>query len=125
MVERERRLRGTSAMRSAQVRTILDGSPADVRNASATLRYELDRRHVAYIVWTTGATLEAPNGNVLFGEMERVAANVAALMGANDHLTVRLGGYLACWSGFTRAPGAQIVPGKRPLVSISRVKHRP
>jgi DNA-binding PucR family transcriptional regulator len=107
VVERERRLRGTSAMRSEQVRTILGGSRVDVRSASATLRYELDRRHLAYIVWTTGATLDAPNGNVLFGEMERVAANVAALLGATDHLTVPLGGYLACWAGFRRAPRAE------------------
>ena len=119
MVERERRLRGTSAMRSEQVRMILDGSPIDIRNASATLRYELDRRHVAYIVWTTGATLDAPNGNVLFGEMERVAANVAALMGATDHLTVPLGGYLACWAGFRRAPRAETLTGTLPLVTNS------
>jgi DNA-binding PucR family transcriptional regulator len=119
MVERERRLRGTSAMRSEQVRMILDGSPVDIRNASATLRYELDRRHVAYIVWTTGATLDAPNGNVLFGEMERVAANVAALMGASDHLTVPLGGYLACWAGFRRAPRAEMLTGTLPLVTNS------
>jgi DNA-binding PucR family transcriptional regulator len=119
MVERERRLRGTSAMRSEQVRMILDGSPVDTRNASATLRYELDRRHVAYIVWTTGSTLDAPNGNVLFGEMERVAANVAALMGASDHLTVPLGGYLACWAGFRRAPRAEMLTGTLPLVTNS------
>lgn len=117
MVERERRLRGTSAMRSEQVRTILDGSPVDVRNASATLRYELDRRHVAYIVWTTGATLDAPNGNVLFGEMERVAANVAALMGSTDHLTVPLGGYLACWAGFRKAPRAEALTGNLALAT--------
>src|SRR5258708_34670218 len=94
MVERERRLRGTSAMRSEQVRTILDGSPVDVGNASETLRYELERKHDAYVVWTTGATLDAPNGNVLFGAMECLAADVAALIGANDNLTVQLGCYL-------------------------------
>jgi DNA-binding PucR family transcriptional regulator len=117
MVERERRLRGTSAMRSEQVRTILDGSPVDIRNASATLRYELDRRHVAYIVWTTEATLDAPNGNVLFGEMERLAASVAALMEATDHLTVPLGGYLACWAGFRQAPRPETLTGTLPAAT--------
>ena len=117
MVERERRLRGTSAMRSEQVRTILDGSPVDVRNASATLRYELDRRHVAYVVWTTGTMLDAPNGNVLFGEMERVAGNVAALLGATDHLTVPLNGYLACWAGFRQAPRAETLKGELALAT--------
>jgi DNA-binding PucR family transcriptional regulator len=121
MVERERRLRGTSAMRSEQVRTILDGSPVDIRNASATLRYELDRRHVAYVVWTTGATLDAPNGNVLFGEMERVAANVAALLGVTDHLTVPLGGYLACWAGFRQAPRAETLTGSLALATNRRI----
>jgi DNA-binding PucR family transcriptional regulator len=111
MVERERRLRGTSAMRSEQVRTILDDSPVDVRSASATLRYELERKHVAYIVWTTGATLDAPNGNLLFGTMERVAAEVATLIGAADHLTVPLGGYLACWAGFREAPPREALSG--------------
>jgi len=117
MVERELRLRGTSAMRSEQVRTILDGSPVDVRNASATLRYELDRRHVAYLVWTTGATLDAPNGNVLFGAMERVAADVATLIGATDHLTVPLGGYLACWAGFRHAAQDQTLAAHLPLAT--------
>src|SRR5229473_1480870 len=117
MVERERGLRGTSAMRSEQVRTILDGSPVDVRNASATLRYELDRRHVAYLVWTTGATLDAPNGNLLFGAMERVAADVAALIGATDHLTVPLGGYLACWAGFRQTPQGQTLTEQLPLAT--------
>jgi DNA-binding PucR family transcriptional regulator len=117
MVERELRLRGTSAMRSEQVRTILDGSPVDVRNASATLRYELERRHIAYVVWTTGATLDAPNGNALFGAMERVAADVAALIGATDHLTVPLGGYLACWAGFRQAPRGEALDGHLQLVT--------
>jgi DNA-binding PucR family transcriptional regulator len=117
MVERERRLRGTSAMRSEQVRTILDGSPVDIRNASATLRYELDRRHVAYVVWTTEATLDAPNGNVLFGEMERLAAHVAALMEATDHLTVPLGGYLACWAGFRQPPRPETLTGTLPAAT--------
>jgi len=117
MVERELRLRGTSAMRSEQVRTILDGSPVDVRNASATLRYELERRHIAYVVWTTGATLDAPNGNVLFGAMERVAADVAALIGATDHLTVPLGGYLACWGGFRQAPQGEALAAHLPLAT--------
>jgi DNA-binding PucR family transcriptional regulator len=117
MVERELRLRGTSAMRSEQVRTILDGSPVDVRNASATLRYELERRHIAYVVWTTGATLDAPNGNALFGAMERVAADVAALIAATDHLTVPLGGYLACWAGFRQAPQDEALAGHLPLVT--------
>jgi hypothetical protein len=92
----------------------LDGSPVDVRNASATLRYELDRRHVAYIVWTTGPTLDAPNGNVLFAAMERAAADVAALIGATDHLTVPLGGYLA-WAGFRQAPQDQRLTGDPPF----------
>jgi PucR C-terminal helix-turn-helix domain/GGDEF-like domain len=104
MVERERQLRGTSAIRVEQVRTILDGAPVEVRSASARLRYELDRRHIAYVVWASEGTLDAPNGNVLFSAMERVASDVAELLGATDHLAVALGGYLACWAGFRRAP---------------------
>jgi DNA-binding PucR family transcriptional regulator len=111
MVERERQLRGTSAIRVEQVRTILDGAVIDSRSASARLKYELDRTHVAYVVWATEGTLDAPNGNILFGAMERVAAEVAELLGASDHIAVPLGGYLACWAGMRRSPLPEEFPG--------------
>jgi PucR C-terminal helix-turn-helix domain/GGDEF-like domain len=117
MIERERQLRGTSAIRVEQVRVILEGSAVDPRSASARLKYELDRKHVAYIVWPDEGTLDAPNGNVLFGAMEQVAADVAELLGANDHISVPLGGYLACWAGLRACPPAEIFPGRIPLVS--------
>jgi PucR C-terminal helix-turn-helix domain/GGDEF-like domain len=116
MVERERRLRGTSAIRVEQVRTILDDGAVDVRSASARLKYELDRRHVAYIVWPDEGSLDAPNGNILFAAMEHVAADVAELLVAVDHLSVPLGGYLACWAGMRRAASREEFPGRLALV---------
>jgi DNA-binding PucR family transcriptional regulator len=109
MVERERQLRGISAIRVEQVRSILDGAVIDPRSASARLKYELDRTHVAYVVWASEGTLDAPNGNILYGAMERVAAEVAELLGASDHIAVPLGGYLACWAGMRRSPDASSV----------------
>jgi hypothetical protein len=116
MVERERQLRGISAIRVEQVRTILDGAVIDLRGASARLRYELDRTHIAYVVWANEGTLDAPNGNILFGAMERAATDVAELLGASDHIAVPLGGYLACWAGMRRSPAADF-PGRLPLVN--------
>ncbi|HTX08732.1 MAG TPA: helix-turn-helix domain-containing protein [Solirubrobacteraceae bacterium] len=104
MAERERQLRGTSAMRVEQVRVILEGAVVDARSASARLKYELDRRHLAYLVWPDEATIDAPNGNLLFAAMEHVAADVADLLGASDHISIPLSGFLACWAGFRETP---------------------
>lgn len=103
MRERERHLRGTSAMRAEVVRAVLEGSPLDPYGTSARLRYELDRKHLAFVIWAAGTEVEDGDGNALFEGMERLAVEVARLLGALDHLTVPLRGYLACWAGF-RAP---------------------
>jgi hypothetical protein len=52
--ERERWVRSADAVRRATVEALLDGGGADVDAASARLRYELRRRHVAYVVWAEG-----------------------------------------------------------------------
>jgi hypothetical protein len=51
LVERDRWVRSADAVRRATVRELLDGAPADTDAASARLRYELRRRHVAFVVW--------------------------------------------------------------------------
>jgi PucR C-terminal helix-turn-helix domain/GGDEF-like domain len=115
MAERERQLRGTSAIRVEQVRAILEGAVVDVRSVSARLKYELDRMHLAYVVWPDEGTLDAPNGNILFAAMEHIAAEVAELLGASDHISIPLSGYLACWAGFRESPLAQ--------GSVGRLEH--
>jgi hypothetical protein len=99
MAEREQWVRGAAAVRAAEVRAILKGTPVDVPAVSQRLGYDLDRFHVGYVVWSeTGE--DTPGGaQALFGEMEQVAAAVAESLGARSALTVAQGRHLACWAG--------------------------
>jgi DNA-binding PucR family transcriptional regulator len=118
MSERERHLRGVSAMRAEQVQSILEGASVDIAATSARLRYELDRNHIAFIVWADAAQLDKLGGSAMFGAMEQQAAETAELLGATDHLTVPLRGYLACWAGFrSRSPDfdGSLAPSRRQL----------
>jgi hypothetical protein len=105
MAERERHLRGVTAMRAEEVGAILAGASVDILATSRRLRYELGRGHVAFVIWAGEAQLDRANGHLLFAAMEQLAAETAELIGALDHLTVPLHGYLACWAGF-RGPAA-------------------
>jgi DNA-binding PucR family transcriptional regulator len=49
--EREALLAGTLAKREQTLRLLLDGAPLPAVTASATLAYELNRLHTAFIVW--------------------------------------------------------------------------
>jgi DNA-binding PucR family transcriptional regulator len=121
MYEREHYLSGASAMRAEQVQSILDGSPIDVAATSLRLRYDLDRTHLAFVVWAEDGGLGSTGGHVLLGAMERQASETAELLGARDHLTVPLGGYMAAWTGF-RGPLGQIkLPDKPPSPSHSQL----
>jgi len=99
MGEREQWVRGADALRAAEVRAILGGAPVDAPAASRRLGYELDRFHVGYVVWNETAVDSPGEGQVLFGEMEQVAAAVAESLGARAPLTVAQGRHLACWAG--------------------------
>jgi hypothetical protein len=99
MGEREQWVRGAAAMRAAEVRAILGGTPVDVAEVSTRLGYELDRYHVGYVVWNETAEDAPGGGQALFGEMEQVAAAVAESLGARAALTVAQGRHLACWAG--------------------------
>jgi DNA-binding PucR family transcriptional regulator len=114
MVERERHLRGVTAMRAEEVRAILEGVPIDAIAASRRLRYELDRGHLAFVIWATEATLDYAHGHTLFATMEQLAAETAELIGARDHMTVPLHGYLACWAGFREPPAFDNLPAGFP-----------
>lgn len=99
MTEREQRVRGTAAMRSAEVRTILGGAPVDVATVSQRLGYELDRFHVGYVVWSEASEDSPGAAGGLFGEMEKAATAVAESLGGRTALTVPQGRHLACWAG--------------------------
>jgi DNA-binding PucR family transcriptional regulator len=99
MTEREQWVRGATAMRAAEVRALLDGSRADLEGVSKRLVYELDRHHVAFLVWSDEADGDGGHGQARFGEMEERAAAVAEGLGAQGVLTISEGRHLACWAG--------------------------
>jgi hypothetical protein len=99
MREREQWVRGAAAIRSAEVRALLEGARGDVAETSKRLSYELDRHHIAFVVWSDEADGDADDSQALFGEMERFAATVAEVLGAHGSLTVPEGRHLACWAG--------------------------
>jgi hypothetical protein len=101
MHEREQWVRGAAAVRSAEVRALLEGARSDVAQRSRRLGYELDRRHMAFVVWSDDAD---GDGQALFGEMERQAGAVADALGAASSLIVAQGRHLACWAALRAEP---------------------
>jgi hypothetical protein len=121
MREREQHLRGVNAIRAEEVRAILEGASVDAVAASRRLRYELDRGHVAFVIWAPAAQLDHAHGHVLFATMEQLAAETAELIGARDHMTVPLHGYVACWAGFRERPALDNLPANFPARSRRRL----
>lgn len=108
--EREHWIRSAEAVRAEQVRTILAGGPVDEDSASRRLRYDLRRRHLAFIIWTD----EDVNAENVIGAFERVAQDVARRIGGTDLLTVPLGAHLlACWSGLHEHADDAVLAGAR------------
>jgi DNA-binding PucR family transcriptional regulator len=101
MHEREQWVRGAAAVRSAEVRALLEGARSDVAQRGRRLGYELDRRHVAFVVWSDEAD---GDGQALFGAMERLAGAVADALGARSSLVVPQGRHLACWAALRTEP---------------------
>ena len=93
--ERERWVRSADAVRADTVRALLDGDGLDPRVAAQRLRYELDRHHVAYVVWT-----EEDDGGDQYATLEDVAADLAREAGTGRPLVVAMGRRLVgAWVG--------------------------
>jgi DNA-binding PucR family transcriptional regulator len=92
--EREAWVRSAVAVRSDTVRSLLASEPLDPQSASRRLRYELDREHLAYLVWTEH---DASAGEYV-AELERAALELARALGASGALVVPLSGQMvAAW----------------------------
>lgn len=92
--ERERWVRSAAALRNETIRALVDGEPADVATASRRLRYELERAHLAFVVWN-----DEPDESDL-GALELQAAKIAGELGSASPLLVPLGGrVVAAWIG--------------------------
>ena len=88
--ERERWLRSAASLRSETVRALLSGEDLDLSLASQRLRYELDREHLAFVVWAD----EHDADHASFGALEAQAMELAKGLGAANPLLVPLGGQL-------------------------------
>jgi DNA-binding PucR family transcriptional regulator len=73
--ERERTMRGAHAVRAETLEAILSGRPVDVQRAAARLGYDLDRPHLAYVVW-----LESDAGESARDAIEELAATLASAL---------------------------------------------
>jgi transposase-like protein len=93
--ERERWARSAAAIRTDTVRALLDGEPIDHHLAAQRLRYELDRHHLAYVVWS-----DADDRGDDYATLEDLAFDLAREAGAGRPLVVALGRWLVgAWVG--------------------------
>jgi hypothetical protein len=95
--ERERWVRSTAAARSEAVRALLEGEEQDLDAASRKLRYELGRRHLAFVIWRDQDETATRD----LATLERAASELGGSLGFNAPLLVPRGPLLmACWLGF-------------------------
>jgi DNA-binding CsgD family transcriptional regulator len=96
--ERERWVRNAASVRTDTVRALLVGEDIDPASASRRLRYELDRQHLAFVVWIDATDQQDGPAAAL----ERHASGLASELGAPRALLVPLGGPLI--SGWIATP---------------------
>ena len=96
--ERTRRLQGASAQRYEVVKALLNGESAESRRVAAALGgYALSAVHTAVIIETTDADV--------VGDLDKVAHDVARVLGGRRPLVVHPGGrQLWAWLGTRAAP---------------------
>jgi hypothetical protein len=88
--ERERWVRNAASLRADTIRALLAGEDIEPDTASQRLRYELDRQHLAFVLWTD----DPARTNQPTGALERQATALANTLGAAQALLVPLGGQL-------------------------------
>ncbi|BDB39701.1 MULTISPECIES: PucR family transcriptional regulator [Mycobacterium] len=93
--ERERELwvRGADSVRAELVMAIVSGRPVDLHATSAALGYNLDRAHVAVVVWSDPLSQDKPPLQAL----KRAAAEIAHHLNGMELLAVP-GGASVVWA---------------------------
>lgn len=106
--ERGRFVRSADAARAETARAIVAGESVDVDAASRGLGYELRRWHVGAVLWAPpGDEAENP-----FGRIERLAMDLAGVLGAAKPLFVPAGGRLMwAWCGVAQPPSRETLDG--------------
>ncbi|WP_433682124.1 PucR family transcriptional regulator [Nocardia sp. CA-119907] len=110
MEERERILRADLNRRSETVRTLLGDGDVDIDQASIRLGYRLAQQHLAFVLWA-----DESGDAEMSGQLDRVAARLAAALGSTRVLTVPSGASgMWAWVGLDDdAHAAQVAePGR-------------
>jgi len=95
-IERERWVRSAAALRNETVRALMAGERIDGGTVSRRLRYDVERAHLAFVVWS-GEQLDREGD---LGALELEASRIAAALGSGSPLVVPLGGHVvAAWIG--------------------------
>lgn len=102
--ERELWVRGADSVRAELVMAIVAGRPVDVHVTSAALGYNLDRSHVAMMVWSDPLAVDKPPLQAL----KRAAAEIAHHLKGIELLVVP-GGTSMVWA-WTSGPGLCDMP---------------
>jgi hypothetical protein len=105
--ERERWVRSAAAVRSQAVESLLAGEPVDVPAVSSRLGYDLERDHLAFVVWHGGPE---DTGDEALATLERAALELAGAVADGKPLIVpRARLVIAAWVGSpTRAAGRDL-----------------
>jgi hypothetical protein len=110
--ERARWIRGAAAARTELVTAIIGGEPVDSREATATLRYDVTRNHLCFVVWTDTAAHGTAESRV---SLESAAAALAAELGSAPTVTIQIGAR-AVWAWMHWSPAdADPGPGTLPV----------
>lgn len=120
MHERDRWVRSAAALRTEEVRAILNGTQADELRASKRLRYDLRRQHIGLLIFT-----DAVDGEGTMSLFERIAQDCARVLGGTDVLSVPIGQLtLAAWVGFAdRAPDPAALGPVRTIEALEAGVH--
>ena len=95
--ERERWVRSAAALRAQIVDALLEGEFVELDSASRRLAYQLDRRHLAFVLWVEGFEIH----DEALAMLERAAVELAASLGGGVPLLVpRARLCLAGWIGW-------------------------
>jgi hypothetical protein len=112
--ERARWIRGAAAAQAELVNAIVDGQAIEPREATETLRYDVSRTHLGFIVWSGArAAGAAPDHG---GSLELAATALATALGGGPLLLIPIG-ERAVWgwtSGASLDPDADAARGVLP-----------
>jgi hypothetical protein len=117
--EREAWIRSAAAIRSETLRALLAEDPIDPQTAGRRLGYNLDRRHVAFVVWWSDDAMAGED----LASLERVAFDLARSLGGAQALVVPLGARLV--AGWIPLDDSVAAPGAGLSIRLGIGSHEP